>query len=73
MHQISTSIAEEAKMASLICRIEQALELKGQSPVNQLNQVSVPLCNGCGEPGYVVEECPHLISQTDNERFLNFS
>ena len=53
-------------MASLIHRIEQVLELKGHFPINQLNQVSAPLCNGCGEPRHVVEEYPYLMTQTDN-------
>ena len=57
VHQVQSFLAEEAKFASLIHRIE-ALELKGCTPVNQVNQVSAHICNGCGDSNHVMKGIP---------------
>ena len=62
MHHVQPSLAVEVRIVTLTHRIE-ALELQGQC---QANQVSAPICDGCGDPGHVLEECPSLINQTDN-------
>ena len=62
MYQVQTSLAAEAKIATLTHRIE-ALELQGHV---QVNQASAPICNGYGKPGHVLEECPTLMNQIEN-------
>ena len=63
MHQVSTSLATEAKIDTILCRLE-ALELKGHT---QVNQVSTSTCNGCNTTDHIMEECPFLMNPTGNE------
>ena len=62
IHQIQTSLAAEAKIATLTRRLE-ALELQRPASVNQ---VSASMCNGCNAPDHVLEECPLLMNPIDN-------
>ena len=38
----------------------EALEVKGPSHVNQVNQISVYNCLNCQAPNHMLEECPLL-------------
>ena len=62
MHQVQRSLAAKVKIATLTYWIE-VLELQGHA---QVNQASAPICNGYGEPGHVLEECPTLMNQIEN-------
>lgn len=62
MHQVQTFIAIKAKIATLTYRIE-ALELQGYI---QVNQVLVPMCNGCNALDHVMEECPFMMTPVKN-------
>ena len=58
LHSIESSIANEAKLANLVRRLE-ALETKEPSPVNQVspNQFPTPGCTYCQAMNHVFEEC----------------
>ena len=62
IHQVPTTLAVEAKIATLTCRLE-ALELQRLASVNR---VSTPMCNGCNAPDHILEECPLPMNQLDN-------
>lgn len=62
MHQIQTSLAIEAKIATLTHRIE-VLELQGYT---QVNQVLTPIYNGCNASYHVMEQCPSLMGPIEN-------
>jgi len=60
IHSIENSIATEAKMATLMRRIE-VLESKGTpQQFDQVNQTFVPNCFNCQSPIHVMEDCPLL-------------
>ena len=59
---------EDTIIATLISRIE-VLEFERHI---QFNQVLAPMCIGCDAPDHVVEECPYLMSSTQN-RFIQES
>ena len=63
VYQVQPSLAEEAKFASLIRRIE-ALELKGHT---QVNQVATTTCNGCNATDHTIKGCPFLMGPVKNE------
>ena len=62
VHQAQTSLAAEAKIASLIRRVEN-LELN--RPVS-VSQVSAPMCNGCNASDHVLEECSFLMTPIES-------
>ena len=59
IHSIETFIVTEAKIAALMRRIE-ALDLKGPSHVNQVNQIFASSCLNCQTLNHHWEECPFL-------------
>ena len=63
MHQVSTYLATEAKIDTILRRLE-ALELKGHTQVNQL---STSTCNRCNATDHIMEECPFLMNPIRNE------
>ena len=64
LHSIESSIANEAKLANLVRRLE-ALETKEPSPVNQvsLNQFPTSGCTYYQAMNHVFEECPVFQAQ----------
>ena len=62
MHQVSTSLATEAEIDTILYRLE-ALELKGHT---QVNQVATSTCNGCNATDHMMEGCPFLMGPIEN-------
>jgi len=56
IHSIETFKVAKAKIIALMHMIE-ALEVKGSSYVNQVNQISTSSCLNCQAPNHVLEEC----------------
>ena len=63
VYQVQPSLAEEAKFASLIHRIE-TLELKEHT---QVNQVATTTYNGCNATDHTLEGCLFLMGPIENE------
>ena len=62
IYQVQTSLVAEARIATLIDRIE-VLELQGHP---QANQISSSMCNGCGALDHILKECSSLKNPIEN-------
>ena len=69
MHTLEKSIAEEAKNALIMRRLE-ALEVK-ESSTNQVQQNLSPTCNHCQASNHVFEDCPLLANLFNNQEQIN--
>ena len=69
---LESSIATEAKIATLMRRIE-ALETKELANVNQINPPPIhnPGCSYCQAPNHVFEECPVFHTQQVPPEHMN--